>query len=252
MQAWTTAGQPDTHPEPWGRPGAFTTIRVFAGGKTPFLDQHLDRLLDSAKRLHLPWLPTLDEIHNRTSAYLDKLGNDFSGLVRICLFEDLLGLSDRPASSDGNPVEGWLIHHRRPEPLAKSTAEKDLYGALSELEIEKEDWVIIDPKDNDIRETATSNLIFCSGNELLIPEKFILQGVMLRQLLPLLQQNFSVTRGVPKDSDLSTFDEILLCGSGRGVAPLNALSELGWSSSGNETFNQVRQLYDSLIEQACA
>jgi 4-amino-4-deoxychorismate lyase len=252
MQAWTTAGQPETHPKPWGRPGAFTTFRVFAGGKTPFLDQHLGRLLDSAKRLHLPWLPPLDEIHNRTSAYLDELGNDFSGLVRICLFEDLLGLSDRPANSDGNPVEGWLIHHRRPEPLAKSTSEKDLYGALSELEVEKEDWVIIDPKDNDIRETATSNLIFCSGNELLIPEKFILQGVVLRQLLPLLQQNFSVTRGVPKDSDLSTFDEILLCGSGRGVAPLNALSELGWNSSGNENFNQVRQLYDSLIEQACA
>jgi len=79
-----------------------------------------------------------------------------------------------------------------------------------------------------------------------------LQGVVLRQLLPLLQQNFSVTRGAPKDSDLSTFDEILLCGSGRGVAPLHALSELGWSSSGNETFNQVRQIYDSLIEQACA
>jgi hypothetical protein len=27
---------------------------------------------------------------------------------------------------------------------------------------------------------------------------------------------------------------------------------LGWNSSGNETFNQVRQLYDSLIEQASA
>ena len=252
MQAWTTAGQPDTHPEPWGRPGAFTTFRVFAGRKTPFLYQHLDRLLDSAKRLHLPWLPTLDEIHNRTSAYIEELGNDFSGLVRICLFEDLLGLSDRPANSDGKPVEGWLLHHRRSEPLAKSTADKDLYGALSELEVEKEDWVIIDPKDNDIRETATSNLIFCLGNELLIPEKFILQGVVLRQLLPLLNQNFSVTRATPKESDLSTFDEILLCGSGRGVAPLNALSELGWNSSGNETFNQVRQLYDSLIEEACA
>ena len=178
MQAWTTAGQPETHPEPWGRPGAFTTFRVFAGCKTPFLDQHLDRLLDSAKRLQLPWLPPLDEIHNRTSAYLDELSNEFSGLVRICLFEDLLGISNRSAISDGNPVEGWLIHHRRPEPLAKSTADKDLYGALSELEVEKEDWVIIDPKDNDIRETATSNLIFCSSNELLIPEKFILQGVV--------------------------------------------------------------------------
>ncbi len=252
MQAWTTAGQPDTHPEPWGRPGAFTTFRVFAGGKTPFLDKHLSRLLDSAKRLHLPWLPPLDEIHNRTSAYLDELNNEFSGLVRICLFEDLIGLSDRPASSDGNPVEGWLLHHRRPEPLAKSTADKDLYGTLSELEVEKEDWVIIDPKDNDLRETATSNLIFCSGNELLIPEKFILQGIVLRQLLPLLASEFSIIRGAPKDSDLSDFDEILLFGTGRGVAPVTGLSELGWNSGGNESFNRVRQIYDSLIEQACA
>ena len=66
----------------------------------------------------------------------------------------------RPAESDGNPVEGWLLHYRRPDPVIKSTKEKELYGSLSELEITKEDWVIIDPKENNIRETATSNLIF--------------------------------------------------------------------------------------------
>jgi len=145
-----------------------------------------------------------------------------------------------------------LLHYRRPEPLAKSTAEKDLYGAIAELEIEKEDWVIIDPKDNDLRETATSNLIFASGRDLLIPEKFILQGVVLRQLLPILQSEFSVVRGTPQDSDLSDFSEILLCGTGRGVAPLTTMSELGWNSQGEDTFNQVRQIYDSLIEEACA
>ena len=252
MQAWTTAGQPETHPEPWGRPGAFTTFRVFPKRKTPFLPQHLDRLLDSARRLNLPWIPAPDELLARTTEYLNRYGDEFTGLVRLCLFEDLIGLSDRPANSDGNPVEGWLLHHRRPEPLAKSTADKDLYGALSELEVEKEDWVIIDPKDNDLRETATSNLIFCSGNELLIPEKFILQGIVLRQLLPLLASEFSITRGAPKDSDLYDFDEILLCGTGRGVAPVTGLSELGWNSGGNEIFNRVRQIYDSLIEQACA
>ena len=30
------------------------------------------------------------------------------GLLRICLFENLIGMSSRPAESDGNPVEGWL------------------------------------------------------------------------------------------------------------------------------------------------
>ena len=252
MQAWTTTGQPESHPDPWGRPGAFTTFRVFPNRKVPFLPNHLDRLLDSARRLHLPWLPHSSEIQDRAHRYIDELGDAFTGLVRICLFEDLLGLSDRPAASDGHPVDGWLLHHRRPEPLAKSTADKDLYGALSELDVQKEDWVIIDPKDNDLRETATSNLIFASGKKLFIPEKFILQGVVLRQLLPLLQSEFSISRGSPKDSDLSDFSEILLCGSGRGVAPLSSLSELGWSTRGDTVFNQVRQIYDSLIEEACA
>jgi 4-amino-4-deoxychorismate lyase len=252
MQAWTTTGQPESHPDPWGRPGAFTTFRVFPNRKVPFLSHHLDRLVDSARRLHLPWLPHSSEIQDRAHRYIDELGDAFTGLVRICLFEDLLGLSDRPAASDGHPVDGWLLHYRRPEPLAKSTAEKDLYGSLSELDVEKEDWIIIDPKDNDLRETATSNFIFASGKNLLIPEKFILQGVVLRQLLPLLQSEFSITRGSPKDSDLSDFSEILLCGTGRGVAQLTAMSELGWYSQGEDTFNQVRQIYDSLIEEACA
>jgi branched-subunit amino acid aminotransferase/4-amino-4-deoxychorismate lyase len=87
---------------------------------------------------------------------------------------------------------------------------------------------------------------------LLIPEKFILQGVVLRQLLPILLSEFSVVRGTPQDSDLSDFSEILLCGTGRGVAPLTTMSELGWNSEGEDTFNQVRQIYDSLIEEACA
>jgi len=252
MQAWSTTGNPETHPDPWGRPGAFTTFRVFPNRKVPFLAKHVDRLLDSARRLHLSWLPDSSEIEDRAYRYIDERGDAFTGLVRICLFADLLGLSDRPAASDGHPVDGWLLHHRRPEPLAKSTADKELYGALSELDTQKEDWIIIDPKDNDLRETATSNLIFASGKNLLIPEKFILQGIVLRQLLPLLQSKFSITRGSPKDSDLSDFSEILLCGSGRGVAPLSSLSELGWSTRSDTVFNQVRQIYDSLIEEACA
>ena len=122
------------------------------------------------------------------------------GLIRICLFEDLLGFSSRPAVSDGNPVEGWLLHYRRKDPIVKSTEDKDLYGSLGELEIEKEDWVIIDPKDNDLRETATSNLIFAKGNELIIPEKWVLNGIVLQKLIPFLEERFSVIPSHPQRS----------------------------------------------------
>jgi branched-subunit amino acid aminotransferase/4-amino-4-deoxychorismate lyase len=118
------------------------------------------------------------------------------------------------------------------------------------LEIEKEDWVIIDPKDNDLRETATSNLIFAKGNELIIPEKWVLNGIVLQKLMPFLEKRFSVSRAIPQDQDITSFDEIILCGTGRGVAPLTTLSELGWSSQGDEIFSEIRTHYEELLRSA--
>ena len=134
-----------------------------------------------------------------------------------------------------------------PRSVIKSTKEKELYGTLSELEITKEDWVIIDPKENNIRETATSNLIFVKEEELLIPDKWVLNGIVLQQLLPFLKDRFTLTSGLPQDQDISSFEEILLCGTGRGVAPLTTLSELGWSSQANEIFSTVRSQYEEIM-----
>ena len=139
------------------------------------------------------------------------------------------------------------MNYKRPVPSIKSTFEKELYGRLSELDLSTEDWIIKDPKDNEIRETATSNLIFVRGNELIIPEKKILQGIVINKLIPELKKSFTILREIPKDYEISQFSEILLCGTGRGVAPLQELSELGWSSNSNEIFLKVRSLYNMLI-----
>ena len=250
MHAWTKTGETSEHPEPWGLYGAFTTMRLFPGGFLPFRDEHLDRLLSSAQKLCLPWIPEQAQLLDHLNEVLGLIPSEEDCLVRLCLFEDLLGIATRPAESDGNPVEGWLLAHRRPEPSIKSTADQKLYGSLDELDLKSEDWMIIDPKDHDLRETATSNLIFAEGNNLLIPDDRILKGIILQKLKPFLNREFSVQAGRPQDQDLSTFSEILLCGTGRGVAPLNALSELGWSSQSDETFTKIRALYDQLIESA--
>ena len=248
MHAWTKDGTPADHPEPWGLRGAFSTLRRFAHGHLPFREDYLDRLLDSAKRIGTNWLPSKKEISDRLDEFIASQPSDLDGLIRICLFDDLLGISSRPALSDGNPVEGWLLEYRRPEPLAKCTGESQLYGRLSELDLANEDWVLIDPKDKDLRESATSNLIFAQGNNLLIPEQFILPGIVLRKLIPYLEAEFSVSRGTPQEKDLHHFDEIILCGTGRGVAPLTALAELGWTSRDNKVFQKTRSRYEELVQ----
>jgi branched-subunit amino acid aminotransferase/4-amino-4-deoxychorismate lyase len=251
MKAWNKDGKPADHPDPWGLPGVFTTLRVFGDGKIPFCEDYILRLITSAEKIGLPWIPGVKELAKETENFLVDADSSH-GLLRICLFEDLIAYSSRPATSDGNEIEGWLLQYRRPEPSIKSTVEKKLYGSLSQLVIEKEDWVINDPKDNGIRETATSNLIFVENNKLIIPDKWVLNGVILQKILPYLLDNFDVSRRIPKDQDISSFDEILLCGTGRGIAPLVSLSELGWTSQGKDTFVKVRSYYEALIKSACA
>ena len=251
MKAWHKDGTPGEHPEPWGIPGVFTTMRILEGQKIPFFESYLHRLLESASRLQMPWIPSSSNVESTVCKFIEEM-NFEHGLLRICLFENLIGFSSRPAVSDGNPVEGWLLQHRRENPSIKSTAEKDLYGALSNLKIEKEDWIITDPKDNDIRETATSNLIFARQKNLIIPDKSILNGIVLQNLLPFLRNRYSVIHALPKDHEISSFDEIILCGTGRGVAPLTSLTELGWSSRGNEIFSTIRNHYEEIIKSASA
>ena len=250
MLAWTRSGNSVEHPAPWGRHGTFSTLRTYQNGRILFKKDHFQRLITSAEYLNLVWIPNIEEINSYLEKYLSQTSIEEDSLLRVCLFEDCIAFSSRPAKSDGNPVEGWLLNYRRPEPSIKSTAEADLYGALQELEVEREDWVIIDPKDNEIRETATSNLIFVRDEELIIPEKKILAGVTLQKLIPSLKENFSVTRRIPTDQEIGDFDEILLCGTGRGVAPMKSLPELGWSSKRDLIFSQVRTLYQQMIENA--
>jgi branched-subunit amino acid aminotransferase/4-amino-4-deoxychorismate lyase len=247
MRAWTESGKPTEHLEPWGTAGAFSTLRLFPKNHIPFRNDYLQRLIDSAKLLQQPWIPELSEIDQKFDQYLSESTTE-DGLIRICLFNESLAISDRPATSDGQPVEGWLMQYRRPVPAAKSTEEKELYGRLSELDTASEDWIIIDPKDNDIRETATANLIFVDGHNLVIPDKKILQGIILRKLMPILSDSFSITRASPLDQDIAQFEEILLCGTGRGVSPLKELSELGWTSRSDLAFSQVRKFYNNLVD----
>ena len=136
MKAWNKDDAPSEHPEPWGLRGVFSTLKVLDNRVIPFCESYLIRLIESAKKQAMPWIPDITLLEQKLAQFSSEISPDH-GLIRICLFEDLLGFSSRPAVSNGNPVEGWLLHYRRKDPIVKSTEDKDLYGSLGELEIEK-------------------------------------------------------------------------------------------------------------------
>ena len=107
MQAWTKSGKSIDHPEPWGIDGAFSTLRLFSNGKIPFRNAYLRRVLDSANILQLKWIPEQSLLDFRLDNFLSETQIN-EGLIRICLFENCIGLSNRTAESDGKKVVGWL------------------------------------------------------------------------------------------------------------------------------------------------
>ena len=120
-----------------------------------------------------------------------------------------------------------------------------MYGRLGELDLGLEDFLIVHPADDRVLESATSNLIFARGDHLVIPEEDILSGIVLNELLASMS-GFEIDRRSPRLDELSAFDEIILCGSGREVASLAAVPEMGWTRSSDKTFLKLLEIYNKL------
>ena len=244
--AWDRDGVSVPAPKPWGRKGAFTTIRVEGIPSCPlFLNAHLDRLEKSAGLLEIVPIVPKSQISERVVTFISSIQIPTPFLVRVCLLEDCLDLHARPAHSTNPKLSAKILRHLRPVPEAKSTFDKALYGRLGELDLGLEDFLLVHPTDDRVLESATSNLIFARGDKIVIPEEDVLSGIVLNKLLASMT-GFEIDRRSPRLDELSAFEEIILCGSGREVASLAAISEMGWTCSSGKTFLKLLEIYNKL------
>jgi len=248
--AWDREGASVPAPEPWGCKGAFTTIRV--EGVTPyplFLNAHLDRLEKSARLLEVVPIVSQPQIRERITIFLSSTQIPTPFLIRACLLENRLALYARPAHPTGPELSAKILRHLRPVPEVKSTVDNELYGRLGELDLGLEDFLIVHPADGRVLESATCNLIFAQGDNLVIPKEDILSGIVLNKLLASMN-GFEIDRRSPRLDELSAFAEIILCGSGREVASLATIPEIGWQRSSEKTFLKLRKNYETVKTQA--
>jgi branched-subunit amino acid aminotransferase/4-amino-4-deoxychorismate lyase len=244
--AWDRDGVSVPAPEPWGCKGAFTTIRVEGIPPCPiFFNAHLKRLEKSACLLEVVPIVSKSQISERLVTFISSIQIPPPFLVRVCLLEDRLSLHIRSATPTDSELSAKILHHLRPVPEAKSTFDKALYGRLGELDLGLEDFLIVHPTDGRVLESATSNIIFARGDHLVIPEEDILSGIVLNEMLASMS-DFEIERHSPRLDELSAFDEIILCGSGREVASLAAVPEMGWTRSSDKTFLKLLKIYNKL------
>ena len=248
--AWDRDGASVPAPEPWGCKGAFTTIRVEGTSPCPlFLNTHLARLEESARLLEVKAIVSQVQIRERITTFLSSTQIPVPFLVRVCLLEDCLALYVRPANPTSPELSARILRHLRPVPEAKSTFDKELYGRLGELDIGLEDFLIVHPTDDRVLESATSNLLFARDDHLVVPEEDMLPGIVLSQLLSNINV-FEIDRRSPTLDELVTFDEIILCGSGREVVSLATIPEVDWQRSSEKTLLKLRKSYETVKVQA--
>ena len=179
--AWNPDQQPIPFANPWGRPGAYTTMLVDGDPPTPlFLDRHLRRLKKCLGYLGLPEIfrdAFLEESILETASGI----NTVPCMLRTSVVPEGLFITAYPQSGKGARLHGRLCRIRRKLPAAKSLLDISLHEEMQTVNRNCEELLLVSP-DGHVLEGATTNLLFVRGKNILAPEKDTLTGIT-RQVL---------------------------------------------------------------------
>ena len=95
---------------------------------------------------------------------------------------------------------------------------------------------------NKFLETGTSNLLFVKENKVFTPKKNYYEGNTYKYF------KSKIKNIIKKDvllKDIKNYDEILLIGSGKGVASVKTIKQLGWKRKNLNQFRNFLKYYRS-------
>ena len=95
-------------------------------------------------------------------------------------------------------------------------------------------------------ETGTSNLLFVKDQKFFTPKKDYYEGNTYKFF------KTKITKIFKKDillKEIKNYDEILLIGSGKGVASVRAINELKWKRKNLKKFKFLSKQYDAVINK---
>ena len=220
--------------------GVFDLLRTF-NGEPYFLDAHIDRLENSARKidLALPW--SHGEIAAVVKATLAKndigeanirivvtggSSTDFmtpSGPPRLLVLVSPIPKLPESWYTDGVKIISWEVE--RPIPGAKSidyiSASLALKKAAAKNAVEA---LYIDRKGLAL-ECTTANIFAFIGNILTTPGQGILSGITRKVVLQLAERLFTVDIRDISRAELSAAEEVFITGTSKGIVPVVRIDE---------------------------
>ena len=228
----------------WGDHGVFTTMWIFGNPpKILFFKEHINNLIKSTKAysiskpsIKLNILRLLKENLNSKKKY--------NHLLRIALNKKTLSISLRKRIKPNLNFNLKLVNLKRKKPEFKNLKYKEILKHLSKLDNSKSDIVLCSNKK--IFETGTSNIFFVKDNKVFSPIDKFYKGITYKFF------KSKIKKIIKKDilvNSLKEYDEIILIGSGKGVASVKTINQIHWKRKSFKIYNELLKHYKLTIDK---
>ena len=226
----------------WNSRGVFTTMRVL--GKPPkilFFKKHIDNLFRSLKVYKINKKNIKKNILNLIKLNINKNRNH-DHLFRVAVNNKMISVSLRKRIKPKLNFTLKLIDYKRIDPEYKNLKYKKILSYLKKMDTSKSDIALY--KDNKILETGTSNLLFIKKNKIYSPLNNFYKGTTLKFFFEKLKK--IKKKNIFIDS-LSTYDEIIVIGSGKGVVSVNSIEKPFWKRKSLKNYRILSMIYQKAV-----
>ena len=228
----------------WGDHGIFTTMWIFGRpAKILFFENHMNNMIRSLKYYKIKKRSLKKDILKIIRRNLSKKKN-YNHLLRVALTKKTLSISLRKRITPKLDFNLKLVNLKRDRPQYKNLKYKKILSYLTKMNNSKSDIGLLSNKK--LLETGTSNLLFIKDNKVFTPKKNYYEGNTYKYF------KSKVKRIIKKDilvKEIKDYDEILLIGSGKGVASVKTIKQLGWKRKNLNQFRNFSKYYRSAISK---
>ena len=228
----------------WGDHGIFTTMWIFGKpAKILFFDNHLKNLISSLKKYQIKKKSLKSDILKIINKNLSKK-KKYNHLLRIAINKKIISISLRKRVKPKLNFNLKLVKLKREKPEFKNLKYKLILSYLSKMDNSRSDIALVSNKK--LLETGTSNLLFVKGKKFFTPKKDYYEGNTYKFF------KTKIKKIIKKDillKEINDYDEILLLGSGKGVASVRTIYEIKWRRRNLEKFRLLSEHYNTLINK---
>ena len=222
----------------WGNHGIFTTMWVFGKPtKILFFKSHINNLIKSLKSYGIENKSLKKDILKIINKNLSK-NKHYNHLLRVALNKKIISISLRNRIKPKLDFNLKLVKLKRENPKHKNLKYKKILFHLSKMDNSKSYIGLVFNKK--ILETGTSNLLFIKDHKVFTPRKDYYEGNTFKFL------KTRIKKIIKKDvfiKELNEYDEIILVGSGKGVASVKTIRQIGWKRKNLKQFRKFSKYY---------